>query len=308
LKFVKEFLKYLLVGVIFYFLFRNLFSNWSEFSRHHFHPNFAYGALSIAAISLAWMLSAWNWGRVLAAFDCKVSYADVFIIYFKSNPGKYLPGKIWQIVGSAYFAVEKGIPEGVAISTSLIGQAYSVLSGLSLFAVALFSGLIGPIGKFDIYFKWTAIPFLAVLLVLAVRPDFGQPILNLVMRTFKRQEVKIRLRLSSAVELYFLYLFCWLIFGLALWAFANALTPTGFGSYIALTAILAAAVTIGFLALFAPGGLGVREGAIALFLSSMPAFLSPLPSAIAVGYRVISVIVELIAFGITWVIQWTQKK
>jgi uncharacterized membrane protein YbhN (UPF0104 family) len=78
--------------------------------------------------------------------------------------------------------------------------------------------------------------------------------------------------------------------------------------YIGLSAVLAAAVAIGFMALFAPGGLGVREGIIALFLASFPAFPAPLPSAIAVGYRVVMTISELIAFGMTWVIKWMQKK
>ena len=257
---------------------------------------------------VAWMLSAWNWGRVLNAFDCKIPYSDVFAIYFKANLGKYLPGKIWQIVGSAYYAAGRGVPEGIAITTSLIGQAYSVLSGLSLFAGAIMLGLVGKTGDIGALFKWSALPFLLFLIIIALRPDLGQPLLNRIMRTFKRDEVKIRLPINRAIELFFLYLVCWLLFGLGLWFFANALTPTGFSMYIGLSAVLAAAVAIGFMALFAPGGLGVREGIIALFLASFPAFPAPLPSAIAVGYRVVMTISELIAFGMTWVIKWMQKK
>ena len=104
--------------------------------------------------------------------------------------------------------------------------------------------------------------------------------------------------------MFFLYLICWFIFGFGLWLFSNALTPVEIQLYIPMTAILAAAVAIGFLALFAPGGLGVREGVIALFLASVPGFPAPLPAAVAVGYRIIMTIAELIAFGLTWVIKW----
>lgn len=304
MKYLKIFAQILLVGLIFYFLLGNLFSNWNDLiaSRPRFSP--FYGLLAFLAVMCAWLLSAWSWGRVLDAFGFRIPYDDVFIIYFKANLGKYLPGKIWQIVGSAYFAAGKGIPEGVAITTSLIGQAYSVLSGISLFAAALVFGWVKLGHDVDLLFKWTALPILVLLLVIAFRPDFGQPFLNRLLRLFRRQEVVIKLSILRAAELFLLYLICWFLFGLGLWLFSNALTPAKIGLYIPLTAILAAAVAIGFLALFAPGGLGVREGVIALFLASIPAFPTPLPSAIAVGYRIIMTIAEIIAFGLTWVIKW----
>lgn len=304
MKHLKTALKIILVGIIFYFLFRNLFANWSEFEKLKPHFNFSYAALAFLAVMAAWVMSAWCWGRVLNAFGHQVPYRDVFVIYFKANLGKYLPGKIWQIVGSAYFAADKGIPEGASITTSLIGQAYSVLSGISLFAASLLFGLIEFGADINLLFKWSALPVLVALLLVAVRPDLGQPLMNWAMRLIKRQQVTIRLPITRAAELFFLYLICWFIFGLGLWLFSNALTPVGIQLYIPLTAILAAAVAIGFLALFAPGGLGVREGVIALFLASLPGFPAPVPAAVAVGYRIIMTIAELIAFGLTWVIKW----
>jgi hypothetical protein len=169
-------------------------------------------------------------------------------------------------------------------------------------------GLPGESNSFLPYFKWSAFPFLIILLIVAIKPDLAQPLMNRIMKTLKRQEVKIHLRISTAVELFFLYLLCWFMFGFGLWLFANALTSTGIYLYIPLTAVFAAAVAIGFIALFAPGGLGVREGVIAIFLGSIPTFPAPLPSAIAIGFRVIMTFSELVAFGMTWVVKWMQKK
>lgn len=300
-------MKIVIICVIFFFLFRSLTTNWKELEGLEVKFSYIRALLSFAVIMAAWFAAAWNWGRVLKAFNQKMGFGDVFIIYFKSNLGKYLPGKIWQIVGSTYLAVAKGVPEGIAITASLIGQAYSVLSGLSLFAAAVALGLIRVAPPVDLIFRWSAFPALMFLLALAVRPDLAQPLLNRLMRIFRRQEVSIRFKVSRAIELFFLYLICWLLFGLGLWLFANALTPAGFAFYIPLTAIFAAAVAVGFLALFAPGGLGVREGIIALFLATLPPFHTPLPSAIAVGYRIIMTTAELIAFGLTWVVKWKRK-
>jgi len=304
LRYFKPALKFILVGSIFYFLFRSLYANWSGFEKLETQFRIAYVLASFIGVMAAWAMSAWCWGRVLNAFGYRVLYADVFIIYFRANLGKYLPGKIWQIVGSAYFAANKGIPEGVAITTSLVGQAYSVLSGVSLFAASLLFGLVRVGDDISVLFKWTALPVLLALLIIAVKPSLAQPFLNWGMKLIKRQQVSIHLPIVRALELFFLYLVCWLIFGFSLWLFANALTPAELKLYIPLSAINAAAVAIGFLAIFAPGGLGVREGITALFLASMPIFPAPLPSAIAVGYRIIMTVAELFAFGLTWVIKW----
>lgn len=308
MKALTTFLKYLLVGVIFYFLFKSLFSNWSEVQKLGVQLNYGYVIIALIAVMAAWALSAWCWGRVLNAFNCPVSYADVFIIYFKSNLGKYLPGKIWQIVGSTYYATSKGVPEGVAITTSLVAQAYSVISGLSLFAVAMIVGLPGKSAIVGSYIKWSVAPILLILLIIAVKPNLAQPLMNRIMKMFKRPQSDIRLPITRSLELFVIYLFCWLIFGLGLWMFSKALTDTPFSLYIGLSAVNAAAVAVGFIALFAPGGLGVREGVMALFLSTLPGFPAPLPSAVAIGYRIIITIAEVIAFGLTWVVQWMQKK
>ena len=305
---LKNTLKYFLICLIFYFLFKSLISNWGQIDKLEIKLNYSYVIYSLIAVMAAWVVSAWSWGRVLSAFNYKIPYRDVFIIYFKANLGKYLPGKVWQIIGSAYYAAGHGVPEGIAITTSLIGQAYSVLSGLSLFAMVGLLGRLGETNLFNTIFRWSLLPILAILLAVALKPDLAQPLLNRIMRLFKRQEVKIHLPIIRTIELFTIYLLCWLLFGLGLWLFAKALTNVGFAQYINLTAVLAAAVAIGFLALFAPGGLGVREGVIALFLATIPVFPPPLPSAVAIGYRIIMTIAEVVAFGMTWVLKWTQKK
>jgi glycosyltransferase 2 family protein len=266
--------------------------------------DFVYGILSVLSVTAAWMMSAWNWGRVLKAFNYKLSFSDIFDIFFKTNLAKYLPGKVWQIASSTYMAAKLGIPEGVAFTASLAGQAYSVLSGLSLFIIALTFGFIKSPVNLQLYFKWTALPALIVLLVLAARPHLVERIMNWALRLMKREEVTIRISLKEAVELFALYTITWFLFGLSLWFLANALVKVEFSFCFSFTAILAVAVVIGFLALFTPGGLGVREGVIALFLSPIYILPTPLPSAIAVGFRIISVLVEVIAFGLAWILRW----
>ncbi len=63
------------------------------------------------------------------------------------------------------------------------------------------------------------------------------------------------------------------------------------------TAAVAAAITGGFLAVFAPGGLGVRE---ALLFEALKDQLGPQAVAVAVLMRVVSMIGELSAAAVLW--------
>jgi uncharacterized membrane protein YbhN (UPF0104 family) len=303
LKYLKILAKYALIGVIFFFLSHNLFANWSQVQHLHLNFNFLYGFLSFLSVMLGWLLNVWAWQKVLAGLKHLVSFRDAFFILFRANLGKYIPGNFWQVVGSAYYAAGKGIPEGAAIAASVITQIYSVIAGLALFAVAALAGLFGHSWAIISSLKWIAIPFLIFLLIIGLRPRLGQPILNRILRIFKRKQVEIHLSFGRAIEIFFLLLIACFLSGLGIWLFANAIIPTGISLWISLSAVLAVAAIIGFLAVFAPGGLGVREGVVALFLASIPAFVAPLPSAIAMGYRVVIIISELFTFGLTWVVK-----
>jgi hypothetical protein len=220
---------------------------------------------------------------------------------------KYLPGKVWQIAGSTYIAAQKGVPEGATIASVVIGQAYSVLSGVALIVAALAFDLIQKPGGIPLL-KWSSIPMLIILIVLVIRPHISVRLMNLVLPLFKRQKVAVEIKLSTSLWLFVAYLIPWFIFGFSFWLLAHALTPIIFSLYIPLTAILVAGTVIGFLALFAPGGLGVKEASMAALAGSLTSFPASFALALGLVYRIVTSIAELLAFGLTWVISKPQKK
>jgi uncharacterized membrane protein YbhN (UPF0104 family) len=290
-----------LLGLVFFYIFRYLYSNWGQLSSLNIRLNYGYVLLSFIIMKLAWMSTAWSWGKTLEAFGYKIPYSDVYVIYFRSMVAKYLPGKVWQIAGSTYVAAQKGVPEGATIASVVIGQAYSVLSGVALVVAAVAFGLIDKTGGLP-FLRWTSVPMLIILIILVFKPDLSVRLMNLVLPLFKRKKVEATVSISTSLWLFLLYLIPWLIFGLSFWFLANALTPISLSEYIPLTAILVSGTVVGFLALFAPGGIGVKEATMAAMAGSMTSLPISFALALGLAYRIVTSAAELLAFGLTWII------
>jgi hypothetical protein len=305
---IKLALKIIIVAAIFYVIFRNILSNFDQLRAQEIQFNYIYVIISLFVMLLAWITTAWSWGKTLEAFGYPLRYPDVFVIYFRSMLAKYLPGKLWQIVGATYVAAQKGVPEGATIASVVIGQAYSLLAGVALCVGALALGFIRIAGEGAAIFRWTSIPVLLGLLVLIVRPNLTEPVMNWGLRLFRRQEVSLKIKPSTSFWLFWAYFVPWCLFGISFWSLAHAIVPMTAGQIIPLTAIFTAATVIGFLAIFSPGGLGVREGAIIVLMTSIAGFPVAIASALAIGFRIINTLIELLAFGITWLITWIQRR
>ena len=267
----------------------------------HFDPLYAF--LSILVMMVAWLTTSWSWGKTLEAFGAKLNYGDVFVIYFRSMIGKYVPGKLWQIVGSTYLASKRGVQEGPTIASVVIGQVYSLFSGFVIFMGAI--AIWGMDSSSDSFmnFKLPSICVLLLILLLSLNPNLAKPAMNWFLRLCKRKQIDVEINIRQSVWLFILFMIPWFVFGLSFWLIARSLTFLPFVQYFKLTSIMVGATVIGFLAVFSPGGLGIREGMIVILLSSMTEYSVTFASAVAVSYRFVTVIVELIAFGLTWVLK-----
>jgi uncharacterized membrane protein YbhN (UPF0104 family) len=306
-KHLFTFIKITLVAATFYYIYRYLHSNWGQLRSLNIHIDYVYVILAFIVLKMGWLVSCWAWGKTLEAFGHKLSYRSIYIIYFRSMLAKYLPGKVWQLAGSTYIALKMGISEGANIASFITGQAYSVLSGVVLVMAAVSFGIIKKSGGGVLPLRWTAIPILAAIIVLVVRPGLFARVMNVILPLFKREKITVNIKITTSLFLFLAYIVPWLLFGLAFWLLASALTSVPFDLYIPLTIIFTAGTVIGFLAVFSPGGIGVREASIAALAASTTSFPAAFALALGLGYRIVTSIIEVIAFGITWLIKGSKS-
>ncbi|MDX1568395.1 MAG: lysylphosphatidylglycerol synthase domain-containing protein, partial [Longimicrobiales bacterium] len=66
-------------------------------------------------------LSAAFWGRMVGELGGpSLSFSRSASIYFASNLGRYIPGKVWQLAGLAYLAKREGVPAATATAAAVL--------------------------------------------------------------------------------------------------------------------------------------------------------------------------------------------
>lgn len=160
-------------------------------------------------------------------------------LFFQAQLGKYIPGSVWQYAGRVAVARSNGIPvrpTGVSLPVEFIA------SGLAGGLVAAL--LVG-------WWGMAAVAAVAVLLIVAAR-----------LARFRRPAVRATVRATV------LYLPVWLLLGGSFWLCARGLLAVPARDLALYMGAFAVAWLAGLVAIYAPGGLGVREAVLVALLSS----------------------------------------
>lgn len=213
----------------------------------------AGGGLACAAMTLI----AVRWAEAARLVGGRLPVRTAVPLYFQGEIGKYLPGAVWAVVGRGELATRAGLARPVAyasVATSLAG----LYLGGALAAAALLPFAAGARGGAAV----AGVFAFLVVGVLALHPAVVGRSVGLVERLAKRDLDVTIPSWRAAVGLVLGYLPAWAVVGAAQWCCVRALgisapvAPVIFGSAVSWCA--------GFLAIPAPGGIGVRESVFVL--------------------------------------------
>ncbi|MHB9029226.1 MAG: lysylphosphatidylglycerol synthase transmembrane domain-containing protein [Candidatus Latescibacterota bacterium] len=255
--------KGLLALAVLYYIRVTVLANWEQVSGYAWDFNPVLMGISLAVFFVAYAWLAWTWGKVLGYAGHDVSFSVAWDIYFIGNLGRYIPGKVWTIAGTAWIADRKGLPPVKTATASVFAQAYSMISSLVFFAVFL---ILRGDRLEGMRLEWAA-PLMLLFAAVFMVPRNLERILNRMLAALGRESISLGLTIGKAARIVGLYFISWLLFGAAFWLFVAAVTGDTSVSLIFLTAVFAAAYVGGFLAVFVPGGLGVRESLMSVLLS-----------------------------------------
>lgn len=223
----------------------------------------AWALAALAATILAGLYYSFVQYTIYRRLEAPSSYATVFRIITISQLGKYLPGKI-MFVGNYYLLSRAAGISNLQVGTSfIISQALWMLTA-SLCVLPVLS-LIDPALRY-------AVLLFPVLLLLLISPRFLTWLLRLGQRVAGQaqgQPLPLPKGLNVGFYLWIalLYLLNWGLAGMGAWLSLRALGPLGLEISPLVLAAVALGTVAGFLALFAPVGLGIREGLGAIILA-----------------------------------------
>lgn len=249
-------------------------------------------ALATLLLVATFGLSSLIWGAVVAGLGGpRLPARDAVSIFMVSNLGRYLPGKVWSIAGMAALAKGKGIPVGVSTTSAVVVQGLGLLAAGAI-GLATFARGSEALPRWGLAGAGAA---LALLIVLLAVPSLFRRAVGLWFRVVRARPPS---NLTAARVLRWLLQVAvvWGAVGASFWLFAASLgaelSPVRAGS------AFAAAYVAGYLMLFAPAGVGVREGFLVVFLA--PALGSGPATVLAIAARLWMTAAEVVPAGVLW--------
>ena len=218
-----------------------------------------YASVSIIFLFAGFILNALSWKKVLTLNSYEVTTTDSLVSIGMSVFGKYIPGKIWLILGRAAYIAEK-----YSFSTPKL----SSLSLNTQFIVMWIGLIFGAAGLFALNslnaFGWVVL-LMWLGLTVVIFSRFVHSIAEKLTKKFLKREIIIpRLNFSSTLKTLPWFAVYWLLYSVGFFYLVKSLTTGNVPFSIAFAFPFAG--TLGILAIIAPGGLGVREGLIAAYL------------------------------------------
>jgi len=279
-------LKWLVPLAVAFFIGRVIHSEWAHVRSFEWSFDPGFLLLSFVSTSCWYCVRAHVWRKILIHFGRPIPYREALRIFVLSELSRYVPGTVWQYFSRVYLSGLWNVPASIAVSSALME--------LLLMAVAAIPLILWNIG--DVF---PALGHVQIALVLTFIVGAGvvlQPrALNRLGRSLlprlRLEYTPIRITFLETAWLWITCVLVWIAFGSGFVFFARSLTRVEFSDGLHIVSEYAASWLIGVVTIYAPAGLGVREGVLGFLLGK----ILPIGTAltIAVLSRIWLVFLEL---------------
>ncbi|MDI3527502.1 MAG: glycosyltransferase 2 family protein [Tenuifilum sp.] len=252
--FMKAILRVFLYVSILALLFYLIRIDYVAFEK--IHINYYLAAISVVLLYLGFIFSAISWKKILNLHDVNITTKQAIVSHGMPTFTKYIPGRVWTILGRAalipnsnnikllsFISLKEQL---IYLNLGLIISIYPVIStpGLKRYSVLLI--------------------LLSFFMLLTL---YLKSLHKLIEKTWNKLfHRKIELPLITKKEFISISLYIltyWLIWTMAFYL----LLCSVFGQIpIYYSFAFPLSVSLGLMSLVLPGGIGIREGAITLFL------------------------------------------
>lgn len=267
-------------------------------------PHWALLALSGAVFLSAHAVLVQTWRSVLGCWDARLSFWTAARIWSVSNLGRYLPGKIWQIGAMGAMARDVGVSPIAASGSAILGTLVNLIAG---FVVALVGGRAlldrSSNGHGGLAIVVVLLAMIALLAAPAVLPRLAPWIGRMAGRP-----VTVRLPARAIVYALLGNVLAWLIYGVAFRLFMAGLLGERAGGYAEYLAAYTISYLVGYLALFAPAGIGAREGAMVAVLAYAGLATRPEAALVALASRVWLTLLEVVPGFLFWALAAVRRR
>jgi hypothetical protein len=273
---------------------------WRQSEQTEIRVQYGWLMLSGAAYLAGWLPSVWFWRALMRSLGATVGFADSLRAYYCGHLGKYIPGKVMVPGIRATMLHNRGARFATAALTAVYETLLMMGAGLAI-GLALLPITGWPVWLAEnLHGKWLA-PVAVVAGCIVMLPLMSKLMSYISTRTIGASlgetglPRQVPMRLIAAGLLAFAA--GWMLQGLSLGLTLRAVSddPLNLRDWPAWTGAIAISTSVGFLMIFAPGGVGVREGLLIEVLRIQPSITEKQAIAAAVLSRLVSLAAEIAA-------------
>ena len=280
----KKIYSRILFIVVLAFVLYYIGESFHDLSAHIQQINYTSLFLSFFFTLISYLLSLFIWIDIAAAFGLKASFISAARAWSFSQLGKYIPGKAGVIlIRLDAYEIHPKRTVAVAILVEFIAAVIAACL-LILFSIFFMENII------PWYLRIIA-ALLSLFLLVLLHPKLLKPLTNILLIFFKREPIEDFPSFGLILKFVFINLLIGIPYGLGLFYSMDCFADLSFSYLIPIIGIYYAASLAGIAALFAPAGLGVREGIIFLILPTIIAKGVVIAGTIMI--RIVSIAVEI---------------
>src|SRR5437899_5080581 len=240
---------------------RSIGRNWAEF--HSLHAVLTIKPVWIAgsalAVSASYAMHIESWRQILLGWGQRIAFGAAARTWSLANLGRYVPGKVWSVAGLVVLAQRAGVQMAPAAASAFVSQALAVGTGAAVVAA------VTPHAASPLRLAAAGLAALATVGVLTWAPTA-----RWLGRLASASAPLEPLRPTAVVTSATLTTLGSATYGPAFWLLARGLIADRVVPFAVATGVFALGYILGSLALFAPGGVGVR---VLVFVSLLTPWL-----------------------------------
>ena len=277
------------------------YKNWDDIKSLDLDLNWGVFAGSMLLYFAYKLTLASLWHYITWLDKASIRYPDAITAYLYSILGKYIPGKVFMLAARIPAYEEKGVPMRKVTVCFLLENVCTLLGAGFLFLISLF---FFPNDLLKDYFF--AVVIFVVVFFICINPKIINFFLRIAGKLMKKNDMEIPFNYLQMIKVVLLFICNWLIVGTGFYMLICSIYPLPISQWLYVGGIFGLSAIIGILSIFAPSGIGVREGILILGLNLvMPNEYSVIISIVS---RLWATIAELILILAAFIINMIKKR
>ena len=290
---------YALVAVFAYFYLKSL--DWASLASVRVNIWWMAAATVSSLAVRYWFAGIWMFLLRGLNADLSGQERELFLVYAKSWLGRYIPGGATWILGKIYFATKLGISKAkLGISSFLEGALQIIVVLISAAGMLAFDPHVQHLGR---GWVWALLAAAVAGLVVVYPPIFNRVIqfgyTKVRKQSLDGEHLPNTRTIGRGIAA---FLVSSVLSGLSFYFVAAAVDPgLGWSSVLFIVGASNLASALSMLAVFAPAGLGVREG---VQLTMLLLVMSPEQALVAtVLMRLWSIVMDALFAAVAWLVR-----